>query len=221
MARPVVGICAATEQAKFGPWDEFAILIQRAYADSTKAAGGIAVLLAPDAAVADDPALLLDRVDALVLGGGVDVGLNPARDAFELALARGAIDRGMPLLGVCRGMEALNVAHGGTLIEHVPDAVGSERHLPEPGIFAEHDVQLKPGSLAARAAGAERLTVNSHHHQGIEELGDGLIASGWSAEDGLVEAIELSRDGFALGVLWHPEVDPDDAVIPAFVSAAS
>lgn len=221
MARPLVGICAAVEQARFGPWDEFAVLIQRSYADSIQAAGGIAVVMAPDAGIADDPAQLLDRIDALVLAGGLDIGLDPARDGFELALARGAIDRGMPVLGVCRGVEALNVARGGTLIEHVPDAVGSERHLPQPGIFAEHEVRLQPGSLAARAAGAERLTVNSHHHQGIESLGDGLIASGWSADDELVEAIELSGAGFGLGVLWHPEVDPDDQLIPAFVKAAS
>ena len=111
----------------------------------------------------------------------------------------------MPVLGVCRGMEILNVALGGTLVQHLPDTVGSNEHRHTPGAFGDHEVRLEPDSLAARAAGAERLAVRSHHHQGVDELGEGLVASGWSVSDDVVEAIELPGHRFALGVLWHPE----------------
>lgn len=146
---------------------------------------------------------------------------NPARDRFELALARRALARELPLLGICRGMQALNAAAGGTLDQHLPETLDHDDHRPVPGVFGEHEVRLEPGSLAARAAAAERLTVRSHHHQGVAALGEGLLATGWSAADEVVEAIELPAGRFALGVLWHPEEDPEDRVIGAFVSAAA
>ena len=178
---------------------------------------------------------MLDRIDALVLGGGADidpesrgvvrhaetVGTNPDRDRFEIALALGALERGIPLLGVCRGMQVLNVACGGTLDQHIPDRLGHDNHRPLPGSWAEHDVRLEPGSLAARAAGAERLTVKSHHHQGMDRVADGLTASAWATDDESVEAIESVDRGFALGVLWHPEENPADTIIPSLVSLAS
>jgi putative glutamine amidotransferase len=123
----------------------------------------------------------------------------------------------MPLLGICRGMQILNVACGGTLDQHLPERLGHERHRPVPGRWAEHEVRLEPGSLAARSAGSERLVIKSHHHQGVGELGDGLEATGWDMDDEVIEAIELPDGGFTLGVLWHPEEDPDDGVIPAFI----
>jgi gamma-glutamyl-gamma-aminobutyrate hydrolase PuuD len=113
-------------------------------------------------------------------------------------------------------MELLNVACGGDLIQHLENA---EIHLHTPGEFTDHDVVLEPGSLAARAAGAERISVRSHHHQGVGSLGEGLEASGRSAEDEVIEAIELPDRTFALGVLWHAEEEPGGAVMRSFVAA--
>ena len=126
----------------------------------------------------------------------------------------------MPLLGVCRGMQVLNVACGGTLDQHIPDRLGHEIHRPVPGAWAEHEVRIEPGSLAAEAAGTERLTVKSHHHQGIDRIADKLTATAWATDDQSVEAIESGDSDFALGVLWHPEEDATDAIIPALISRA-
>ena len=223
------------EKASFGVWtDEPATLLPLSYARAIQGAGGMMAMLPPDRRATDDPADLLDRIDALVLGGGADidpesqgaaahpetVGTNPDRDEFEIALARGAVERGLPLLGVCRGMQILNVACGGTLDQHLPDRLGHEHHRPVPGAWAEHEVRVEPGSLAAQAAGAERLTVKSHHHQGVDAIGDPLTASAWDAGDESVEAIESADGNFVLGVLWHPEEDASDGVIPSLVSRA-
>jgi putative glutamine amidotransferase len=236
MARPLIGICAAVERAHWGPWrDEPAALVPLTYSHSIQGAGGIPVLLPPDPVSADDPDELLDRIDALILGGGADIdpdahgsdphpetrGTNPDRDRFELALARRALERGMPLLGVCRGMQVLNVATGGNLDQHLPERLGHERHRAAPGSWTEHEVRLAPGSLAAEAAGSERLLIKSHHHQGVGVLGEGLEATGWDSHDDTVEAIESPDGDFALGVLWHPEEDPDDRVIPSLVRRAA
>ncbi len=235
MARPLIGISAAVEPASFGPWvEEPVVLLPLGYARAVQAAGGIAAMLPPDAVAADAPAALLDRLDALILGGGADLdpathrsephpqtgGSNPDRDRFELALAREALERDLPLLGVCRGMQLMNVAAGGGLDQHLPDGVGDERHRQVPGSWSEHEVRLAPGSLAAEATGAERLQVKSHHHQGIGEIGEGFEPTAWATDDETVEAIERPGDGFALGVLWHPEEDPEDRVIQALVSRA-
>jgi putative glutamine amidotransferase len=235
MPRPLIGICAAVEPATFGPWtDEPAVLLPVSYSRAVQTAGGIAIMLPPDELTQDSPDELLDRLDALILGGGSDldagshgaephpetVGTNPDRDRFELALARRALDREMPLLGVCRGMQVMNVAAGGKLEQHLPDAVGHEGHRPLPGQWAEHEVRLAPGSLAATATGADRLMIKSHHHQGIAELGERFDATGWAVEDETIETIESPDGSFILGVLWHPEEDPDDRVIPALVERA-
>ena len=122
----------------------------------------------------------------------------------------------MPVLGICRGMQLLNVAHGGTLEQHLPDRLGSDRHRASPGAFADHEVRLEPGSLAARASAAPgSLTVKSHHHQGVERLGESLVATGWSLPDDVVETIGASGSLLALGVLWHPEEDERSRVIGA------
>ncbi len=134
-------------------------------------------------------------------------------------MASAALERDLPLLGVCRGMQMLNVACGGTLIQDLGAAL-CERHRHTPGVFSDHEVELEPGSLAAMAVGADRTSVRSHHHQAIDELGEGLVASGRSPEDGLVEAIELPGRRFVLGVLWHPEEDTGSGVIGALVDAA-
>jgi len=235
MPRPVIGVCAAIDQARWGPWEEVVMFLPRSYTDAVQMAGGLPVLLPPDPSAAESPDELLDRLDALVLTGGSDVDPHrygaeasnttvrtwPERDRFEVALAREAMERDLPLLGICRGMQILNVARGGTLVQHIPDELGDDRHLPVPGSFADHDVRLEPGSLAARAAGGERISVKTHHHQGVDALGEGLVASGWSEPDDLVEAIELPEQGFALGVLWHPEVGDNPQVIEALIEAAS
>jgi putative glutamine amidotransferase len=236
MRRPLIGVSAAVEPATHGVWkDEPAVLLPLAYARAIHGAGGMIALLAPDRRATEDPEEVLDRIDGLVLAGGADIdpdshgaeahaetiGTNPDRDRFEIALTRGALERGMPLLGVCRGMQILNVACGGTLDQHIPDRLGHEGHRPVPGSWAEHDVRLEPGSLAARAAGTEKLTVKSHHHQGVDAIPDGLRASGWATDDDSVEAIESADGSFVLGVLWHPEEDAADAVIPALVSRSS
>jgi putative glutamine amidotransferase len=235
MPRPLIGVCAAVERASYGVWNaEPAVLMPLAYARAIHGAGGMIAMLPPDRRASEDPAELLDRLDALVLGGGVDidpeshggeahpetVATTPDRDRFEIALARGALERGLPLLGVCRGMQILNVARGGTLDQHIPERLGHDLHRPVPGVWAEHDVRLEPGSLAATAAGTELLTVKSHHHQGVDRIAENLTASAWATDDDSVEAIESADGGFVLGVLWHPEEDPQDRVIPHLVERA-
>jgi putative glutamine amidotransferase len=232
---PVIGICAAVERVSWGVWDGYEVaLVPRAYVRCVQRAGGIAIVLPPDEAVVAEPDSLLGRVDALMLAGGADIdpssygaephpetrGTWPDRDAFELALARRALERDMPVLGICRGMQLLNVALGGTLVQHLPEAPGVEAHRTLAGTFAEHHVRLEPDSLARSAAGLESFVVWSHHHQGVEQLGEGLKVSGWSAEDDLPEAIELPGKRFALGVIWHPEEDEGSRVIAALVEAA-
>jgi putative glutamine amidotransferase len=208
-------------------------MVPRNYTRAVQEAGGIAWVLPPDRAAPDDPAAWLDRIDGLLLAGGGDI--HPAlygaeatsrtartwldRDNFEAALVASAIERGMPVLGICRGMQLLNVALGGDLVQHLPEVVGSERHLRTPGEFSDHEVRLEHGSLAERAIGGDRTTVRSHHHQGVGELGEGLMATGWSVEDDVVEAIEMPAVDFVLGVLWHPEEDERSRVIRAFVEA--
>jgi putative glutamine amidotransferase len=235
MPRPLIGVCAAVEPASFGFWREVpSVLLPLSYARAIHGAGGMMAMLPPDRRASEDPTELLDRLDGLILGGGADidaetqgaeahpetVGTNPDRDNFEIALALGALERGMPLLGVCRGMQVLNVSCGGTLDQHIPDRLGTDLHRPTPGAWAEHDVRLESGSLAARVAGTEQLTVKSHHHQGLDRIAERLAASAWAVDDDTVEAIESPDGDFALGVLWHPEEDAQDRVIPALVGAA-
>jgi putative glutamine amidotransferase len=232
---PVVGICAAVERVSWGVWDGYEVtLAPRGYVQAVQRAGGIAIVLPPDEAAVAEPDLLLDRVDALMLAGGADIdpasygaethaetrGTRPERDAFELALARRALERDMPVLGICRGMQLLNVALGGTLVQHLPEAIGAETHRTVAGTFSEHHVRLDPESLACAAAGLEGFVVWSHHHQGVDQLGEGLRVTGWSDEDDLPEAIELPGKHFALGVIWHPEEDDNSQVIAALVNAA-
>ena len=236
MSRPAVGICSAVERVRWAFWEETVTMAPRSYSLAVQRAGGYALLLPPDESAISDPDPLLDRLDALMLAGGSDVdpasygaekeektGTTwPDRDAFELALARRAIERRMPVLGICRGMQMLNVLYGGTLDQHIPDALGSELHMENPGAYGDHLVAIEPDTLAAAATGVDSLEVKSHHHQGVDKLGDGLAITGRSETDDVVEAIEPSSadQSWQLGVLWHPEEDPGDAVIPTLVERA-
>jgi putative glutamine amidotransferase len=257
-SRPVVGISTYSEQAQWGSWDAKALLLPYGYADSVAAAGGIPVLLPPFPGVEHAVA----RLDAVVLAGGGDI--DPAhfgaqahpetgwiradRDAAEFALVSAALDRGLPLLGICRGLQVLNVVLGGTLHQHLPDLVGHDEHSPAPGVHGSHQVTVAPGSqLAAILDGPMpddpvpsdpvpndsvqpgTFHVPTHHHQSIERLGHGLTATAW-AQDGVIEAAELtgvagngSRNahGFVLGVQWHPEAGYDPRLFHALVAAAS
>jgi putative glutamine amidotransferase len=215
--RPVIGLCTAVEKARWTHWDQEAALLPWSYVDHVQRAGGLAVLLPPDAGDPDDT---LELIDGLMLCGGADIGDAPQRDAYELALAARALERDVPVLGVCRGMQVMNVARGGTLIEHLPDALGHEDHREALGAFGDHDVRLEGGSLAERVVRDGLHTTKSHHHQGVDRLGEGLRVTGWATVDDLPEAIEDPTKRFALGVQWHPEADQASPVIAGLVEAA-
>jgi putative glutamine amidotransferase len=216
VSRPVIGLCAAVERARWSVWDDEAVLLPRGYAQAIQRAGGIAVMLPPD----PDVSGILELLDGLILAGGADYGVAPDRDEFEIALGLAAMEADLPLLGVCRGMQLMNIARGGTLIDHLPDVLGHEDHRAVPGAFGDHDVRLAEGSLAARAAGALTQATKSHHHQGVDEIGDGFEVTGWSVVDDLPEALEDPSRRFALGVQWHPEADAASREIAALVEAA-
>jgi putative glutamine amidotransferase len=233
---PIIGLCTALERARWSVWDTEAVLLPRSYVDAVQRAGGIALLLPPDPAAVEDPDRLLDLIDGLLLAGGSDMdpatygaephpktsGTVPERDAFELALARRAMERDLPFLGICRGMQVMNVARGGTLNQHLPEDYGHEDHRRALGTFdnADHDVRLAKGSLAARVAREEVHGTKSHHHQGVERIGDGLEVTGWATLDDLPEALEVPGNRFALGVQWHPEADETSPLVAGLVDEA-
>jgi putative glutamine amidotransferase len=234
--RPVIGICAALVSAKWGVWDQRAVLLSQSYITAIQDAGGLAVMIPPDPELERNPDEMLDLIDALILAGGDDLdpasygaeahpmttNTVPERDRVELALTRAAVERDMPVLGICRGMQVLDVAQGGTLIQHLPDHFGHSHHRRTLGGFedADHDVRLREGSLAHRAAGELVHRTWSHHHQGVDRIGEGLEATGWSVLDGLVEVIEMPGRSFVLGVQWHPEIDASSPIVGALVAAA-
>jgi putative glutamine amidotransferase len=230
----LIGMCTALERARYGVWDANVFLLQRAYVEAVQRAGGVVVMLPPDPDV--DPDRLLDAIDGLILAGGRDIdpaayGADPhpetdepaaERDEFEIRLARRALERDIPLLGICRGMQLMNVARGGTLVQDLPEHVGHEDHRRSLGTFDgnDHPVHLADGSLAARAAGEVRHGTLSHHHQGIDRVGDGFTVTGWADEDEVPEALEDPSLRFALGVQWHPEADEESRIIAALVEEA-
>ncbi|MGI5244671.1 gamma-glutamyl-gamma-aminobutyrate hydrolase family protein [Dactylosporangium sp. CA-139066] len=230
MTRPLVGITAYAEPARWGVWDTRAVLIPEAYVRMVRAAGARPLVLPPDdVGGAADAAGLVARLDGLVLAGGADIDpahygalahpatrTRPDRDAGELAVLGAALDADLPVLGVCRGMELLAVAYGGALTQHLPDLLGNERHQPAPGVFGAHPARFAPGSRAAAVFGPA-AEVNSYHHQGVDKPGT-LTVSGW-ADDDVIEAVEDPARRFVLGVQWHPEEAGDVRPFAALIEA--
>src|SRR5579859_7670094 len=195
--RPAIGITTPLTQASYGVWDQPSAVLPAGYVTEVRRAGGLALMVAPEPELVAEPDELLHRVDGLIVSGGVDMepasygaqrhpetkGCTPERDAFEIALIRRASELDLPVLGICRGMQVLNVAFGGTLIQHLPDTLGHEEHRRTPGSFdgSDHDVVLRAGSLAALAAGEDIHGTKSHHHQAVATVADGFDVTGHSA----------------------------------------
>lgn len=235
--KPIIGISTYREQAQTGVWDVRAAFLPEVYLDSVTDAGGIAVLLPPQPVSDEVIERILDSIDGLVLSGGADV--DPAlygqerhektaeprtdRDAWEQALIRGAIKRELPFLGICRGAQVLNVALGGTLHQHLPEIVGSEKYQPAPAQFGPVDVFVSRDSRLSEVLGrtASNLSVQCYHHQALDSVADGLTVTALS-EDGVIEAVELAGVPFGIAVQWHPEQDAADrSLFAGLVKAAS
>jgi putative glutamine amidotransferase len=230
MRKPLIGITTYLTPAAFGDWEEDAALVPATYVRAVEMAGGRPLLVPP---AMDGVEETLDALDGLLFSGGADLdpelygqeahaqtnGIVPERDSAEIALLQAALERDMPVLAVCRGSQVLNVALGGDLVQHLPEVVGDEKHKHTPGVFADHDVDVLPGTRTQEILG-DRAPVKSHHHQGYGRLGEGLQEAA-RAEDGTVEALEHPSRRFALGVLWHPEAGEDFALFEALVAEAS
>jgi len=220
----VIGLTTYLEQAQSGVWDVRAAFLPQVYFEAVTRAGGIAVLLPPqpvDDAVAGR---VLDGLDGLIVTGGKDVDParygqqphtttdtpRPERDAWEDALLTAAITRGLPFLGICRGLQVLNVALGGTLHQHLPDVIGSTRYNAGYGRFSENEVEVHAGTTTgALLDDAAALVVHSYHHQAVDELAAGLVVSARS-DDGTIQAVEVEGVPFGIAVQWHPEENADD-----------
>jgi putative glutamine amidotransferase len=225
--RPLIGLTTFAEQARFGRVDMVSGALPMTYVRAVHATGARAVLITPD-----DPGTdVLDALDALVLTGGGDLDpanwggarhpaseVDPGRDRAELMLTRAALAADLPVLGICRGMQVLAVAAGGTLHQHLPDLVGHHRHRPVSGSFGRHDIVTAAGSRAHELLGP-RVAVNSFHHQAVADPGE-CVVTGWCPDDRVTEVIEHPGRAFAMGVQWHPERTADLRVLAALTAAA-
>lgn len=225
--RAVVGLSAYEEPAQWSSWDTRAVLLHSWYSDAVRASGGVPLLVPPQEPEA--AAVVVSRLDALVLTGGPDLDAtlyNAAphetndepreqRDTFELALYRAARDAGLPVLGICRGLQVMAVAEGGSLVQHLPD-VSEVTHRLERGTFVDHEATFEPGSLAYELFGGDAV-VNSSHHQAVADPGR-LRVTGW-APDGTIEVCEDPAARFLLGVQWHPEHMNDRRLLDALLGA--
>lgn len=221
--RPVIGLTTYLEQAQTGAWDVAASFLPKVYFEAVTRAGGIAVLLPPQPVDAEIADRVLDGLDGLIITGGKDVdpalyGQQPHpatdaprrdRDAWEEALLTGAITRKLPFLGICRGAQLLNVALGGTLHQHLPDMIGNTRYSLGNGKFTLNEVIMDAHSRLASLVGDDPLTVQSYHHQAIDEVAEALTVTARS-DDGTIQAVELGSVPFGLAVQWHPEQDAED-----------
>lgn len=231
---PLIGVCAVRERARWSYWDKTAHLVPDSYVGAVQGAGGIPLILPVDER---SPARIAGAIDGLLLIGGADVDPStygaerdattentyPERDAFEVAMVHEALALDLPVLAICRGMQILNVALGGTLRQDLAGPDGTNIHRRRVGSFddAENHIQLEEGSLAARAAGEGLHVAHCHHHQALDRIGEGLKVTGRAVEDGLVEAVEAADGRWVLGVQWHPEARDESAILAAFVSAAA
>jgi putative glutamine amidotransferase len=221
------------EQVQMRIWDVPAGYLPANYFQGITMAGGIAVLLPPQPVDPEIASRVLDGLHALVITGGYD--LDPAaygqqphpisdqprtdRDAWELALLQGALQRRLPVLGICRGAQVLNVAFGGTLHQHLPDVIGHSGHRAGNAVFTSLPVRTVTGTRLAALLG-ESVQARCYHHQAVDKVGEGLVVSAWDA-DGVIEALELPGDSFVLAVQWHPEDYLDDLrLFSAIVEAA-
>ena len=231
---PIIGMTTYLQQAQTGVWDVRASFLPAIYVEGVNLAGGIATLLPPQPVEADIAERVLDGLDGLVITGGKDVDSasygqqpHPAadepgrdRDAWEFALLDGALRRGMPVLGICRGAQVLNVALGGTLHQHLPDVVSHTRHQQGNAVFSTSAVRTVPGTRLSALIG-ESSDAQCYHHQAIDRLGAGLIVSAQDS-DGVIEAVEVPGENFVLAVQWHPEERLDDLrLFAAVVDAAA
>jgi putative glutamine amidotransferase len=223
---PLIGITSYVEQARWGVWDQRAVLIPESYVTMVHEAGGRAVVVPPLEVGGTE---LISRLDGLVLAGGADVSpdrygacahpltvARPDRDGGELAVLAAALEADRPVLGVCRGMELLAVAYGGTLHQHLPEVLGAKVHQPEPGVYGSHPARFVVGSRAAKIFG-QTAEVNSYHHQAVDDPGR-LRVTG-QAPDGTIEAVEDPAKRFVFGVQWHPEAAADVRPFAALVEA--
>ncbi|HEY7197451.1 MAG TPA: gamma-glutamyl-gamma-aminobutyrate hydrolase family protein [Gaiellaceae bacterium] len=227
--KPLVGITTYVTSAAWSYWELDAALVPAAYVTAVEAAGGRPLLVPPSP---DGTLEVLDALDGIIFSGGSDLdpelygqaphaetfGIVRERDDAELELMRGALERDMPVLAICRGSQVLNVALGGDLVQHLPEIVGHEDHKHTPGMFGDHEVDLEAGTKLGTLLG-DRAPVKSHHHQGFGRLGEGLREAA-RADDGTIEALEDSSRPFALGVLWHPEAGEDFALFRGLVEEA-
>ena len=230
----LIGLTTYLEQTVMGLWDRPAAVLPRVYTDCVIAAGGVVVGLPPQPPSPEAVARVLDGIDGLILTGGKDVDAalygerahpendapRPDRDAWEIALVHAAIARDLPVLGICRGLQVLNVALGGTLVQHLPDVIGSTRYSAGNATFTDNPVLTEPGTRIGRMLG-ESLTVKSYHHQAINHLAPGLTVSA-RGDDGIIQAVDIDALTFGVAVQWHPEESPDDLrLFEALVAAAT
>jgi putative glutamine amidotransferase len=226
--RPVVALSGYRETASWGAWTLEAGLVPWAYVRAIRSAGGEPVVIPPGGS-----ADLVSRVDALVMTGGIDIDSRhygeephpendpsqPDRDRSELGLLDRALASGIPVLGVCRGMQLMSVAHGGRLHQHLPDVANGKLHLEQRGVFGRHDVTVVGGSLLADIYDATRLSVPTYHHQAVADPGT-LVPIAFS-DDHIIEAVYDPTQPFVLGVQWHPEVADDHQLFGRLVHEAS